>query len=122
MIRDNDGKPIAKGTVFMEKVTDATFDQEVLQADGLVVVDFGATWCGPCKKLDPMLEELSTEYEGQGVKVRKVDVGESPQTAQRYRVLSVPRVLFFRGGEVREQITGLVPKDKLKEHFDANLA
>lgn len=105
----------------MEKVTDATFDAEVTQADGLVVVDFGATWCGPCKKLDPILEEMAGEYEGR-VKIRKVDVGEAPGVAQRFRVLSVPRVLFFKNGEVREQITGLVPKSKLVERFDEHLA
>ena len=104
----------------MEKVTDATFEQEVMQAEGLVVVDFGATWCGPCKKLDPILEEMMSEYEGR-VKIRKVDVGEAPGIAQRYKVLSVPRVLFFRNGEVREQITGLVPKSKLVERFDEHL-
>lgn len=105
----------------MEKVNDATFQQEVLQGDGLVVVDFGATWCGPCKKLDPILEELAGEYEGR-VKVRKVDVGEAPAIAQQYKVLSVPRVLFFRDGMVREQITGLVSKAKLQERFDEHLA
>ncbi len=104
----------------MEKVNDSTFEQEVMQADGLVVVDFGATWCGPCKKLDPMLEEMAVEYEGR-VKVRKVDVGEAPGIAQRYKVLSVPRVLFFKGGEVRDQITGLVAKSKLVEKFDEHL-
>ncbi|MBS1261458.1 MAG: Thioredoxin 1 [Calditrichaeota bacterium] len=103
----------------MEKVTDATWDAEVLQADQPVVVDFGATWCGPCKKLDPLIEQLEQEYAGR-VKVRKVDVGEAPQVAQRYRVLSVPRVLFFKGGEVRDQVNGLLSKDKLAERF-ANL-
>jgi len=85
------------------------------------VVDFGATWCGPCKKLDPILEQMAGEYEGR-VKIRKVDVGEAPGIAQKYKVLSVPRVLFFRGGMVTQQITGLVPKSKLTEHFDEQLA
>jgi thioredoxin len=101
----------------MEKVTDANWEQDVLQASEPVVVDFGATWCGPCKKLDPIMEQLATEYDGR-VKVRKVDVGEAPGVAQRYKVLSVPRVLFFKGGEVREQVNGLMAKDKLSEKFD----
>ncbi len=104
----------------MEKVHNGNFDEEVLNAEGLVVVDFGATWCGPCKKLDPILEEMCGEYEGR-VKIRKVDVGEAPQIAQRYRVLSVPQVLFFRGGRVVEQVTGLVAKPKLAEKFDQHL-
>ncbi|MBD3165800.1 thiol reductase thioredoxin, partial [bacterium] len=77
----------------MVKVTDADFENEVLKAEGLVVVDFGATWCGPCKKLDPMLEELSQTYDGKA-KVRKVDVGEAPGLAQQFRVMSVPQVFF----------------------------
>jgi len=101
----------------MEKVTDANWEQGVLQASEPVVVDFGATWCGPCKKLDPIMEQLAVEYDGR-VKVRKVDVGEAPGVAQRYKVLSVPRVLFFKGGEVCEQVNGLLPKDKLAEKFD----
>lgn len=101
----------------MDKVTDANWEQDVLQASGPVVVDFGATWCGPCKKLDPIMEQLAAEYEGK-VKVRKVDVGEAPGIAQKYKVLSVPRVLFFKDGEVREQVTGLLPKDRLVEKFD----
>jgi len=104
----------------MHKVNDATFDQEVTNANGLVIVDFGATWCGPCKKLDPILEELAVEYEGK-LTVRKVDVGEAPAIAQKFKVLSVPRVLFFRDGMVREQITGLVSKQKLVERFDEHL-
>jgi thioredoxin 1 len=104
----------------MEKVNDQNFEQEVMQADGLVVVDFGATWCGPCKKLDPMLEELGEEY-GDKVKVRKLDVGESPATAQKFQVLSVPRVFFIKDGMVREQITGLVSKQRLIESFDEHL-
>jgi thioredoxin 1 len=92
----------------------------VTNANGLVIVDFGATWCGPCKKLDPMLEELAQVY-GDRVKVRKLDVGEAPATAQKYKVLSVPRVLFFRDGMVREQITGLVSKQRLIERFEEHL-
>jgi thioredoxin 1 len=104
----------------MEMVNDSTFNDEVLQAEGLVVVDFGATWCGPCKKIEPILDEMTGEYEGR-VKIRKVDVGVSPSIAQQYKVLSVPRVLFFKNGEVRDQITGLVPKNVLVEKFEEHL-
>lgn len=105
----------------MITVNDKDFEQEVLQAEGLVVVDFGATWCGPCKKLEPILDELAGEYDGK-LKIRKVDVGIAPSVAQKYRVLSVPRVLFFKDGQVRDQITGLVPKAKLAEKFEEHLA
>lgn len=105
----------------MIQLDDSSFEQEVLQAEGLVVIDFGATWCGPCKKLDPIMEELSGVYEGKA-KVRKVDVGVARQVAQKYRVLSVPQVLFFKDGNVVEQITGLVPRAKLVESFDKHLA
>ncbi len=104
----------------MEKVSDATFDQEVTSAEGLIVVDFGADWCSPCKKLDPIMEELAGEYKGR-VKVRKLDVSESPQVAQRFRVLSVPQVLFFQDGRVVEQVTGVMPKGQLVEKFDLHL-
>ncbi len=104
----------------MEKVTDATFESEVLQADGLVAIDFGATWCGPCKKLDPIMEELSQEYDGR-VKIRKVDVGESPGIAQKYKVLSVPQVIFFKGGQVLEGIVGFVPKNKIVEKLEKHI-
>lgn len=101
----------------MEKVTDANWEQDVLQSDIPVAIDFGATWCGPCKKLDPIMEQLAVEYDGR-VKIRKVDVGEAPQVAQRYKVLSVPRVLFFKNGEVHDQVNGLLAKDKLAEKLD----
>ena len=89
----------------MLRLSDENFEQEVLKHDGLVVVDFGATWCGPCKKLDPIMEELAGEYEGKA-KVCSVDVGVAPKTAQEYRVLSVPQVLFFKEGQVIKGIVG----------------
>ena len=104
----------------MIPVNDAGFEQEVLKAEGLIVLDFGATWCGPCKKLDPIMEELAQLYDGRA-KIRKVDVGIAPGIAQKYRVLSVPQVLFFKNGNVVEQIIGLVPKTKLVESFEKHL-
>lgn len=104
----------------MIDVNDSNFEQEVLEAEGLVVLDFGATWCGPCKKLDPIMEDLSSEFDGKA-KFGKVDVGVAPGVAQKYRVLSVPQVLFFRDGNVVQQITGLVPKSKLVNKLNEHL-
>lgn len=104
----------------MEKVNDSTFEQEVLQSDALVAVDFGATWCGPCKKLDPIMEELVHEYNGK-VKIRKVDVGEAPGVAQKFRVLSVPQVLFFKDGQVVDTIVGLVAKSAIIAKLEKNM-
>ena len=96
----------------IRELTEAEFDLEVLKADEPVLVDFGAEWCGPCKKLAPIVEELATEMNGT-LKVFAVDVGVQPGIATRYGVLSVPTVLLFRGGELRERIVGLTSKDKL---------
>ncbi|RJP78064.1 MAG: thioredoxin [Candidatus Zixiibacteriota bacterium] len=101
-------------------INDTQFEAEVLNSDRLTVVDFGATWCGPCKKLHPIMGELAEEYSSQA-KILEVDVGISPQAAQSYAVISVPQVLFFRGGKVIDRIVGLVPKTKLKEKIDQHL-
>ena len=101
------------------KIGDEQFDQEVLASDRLVVLDFGATWCGPCKKLHPIMEELSVEL-GSTVKVLYIDVGESPKIAQANAVISVPQVLFFKDGKLVDRIVGLVPKAKLKEKIEAH--
>jgi thioredoxin 1 len=91
---------------------DANFESEVLNSDLPVLVDFTATWCGPCKALAPIVEKLADEYEGK-IKVGKLDVDEAKQTAQKYGVTSVPRVLVFRGGQKTNQHVGLTNKDKL---------
>jgi thioredoxin 1 len=102
------------------KISDEQFDLEVVQSEKPAVVDFGATWCGPCKKLHPIMAELSEEM-GDRVKIVEVDVGDSPQTAQKYAVLSVPQVLIFKHGEVVERIVGALPKPKLKEKIELHL-
>jgi thioredoxin 1 len=99
------------------KLSEAQFDQEVLQSDRLVLIDFGATWCGPCKKLHPIMDELASEM-GSAVKIFYVDVAESPKIAQNFGVISVPQVVFFQGGKVVDKIVGLVPKPKIKEKIE----
>jgi len=102
------------------KITDAQFESEVVNSDRLVVIDFGATWCGPCKKLHPVMDELAAEYQQQ-VNILEVDVGDSPGIAQDHAVISVPQVLFFKGGKLLDRIVGLVPKAKIKEKIDQHL-
>ena len=86
-------------------VTDATFEQEIEKHDGLAVVDFWATWCGPCRIISPILDQLSAEYEGR-VKVSKMDVDANIKTASRFNVRSIPMLLFFKGGKLVDQIVG----------------
>ena len=97
-------------------VNDQNFQQEVLQSDRPVMVDFSASWCGPCKLLAPVVEELAETYDGK-LKVAKIDVEEAQQTALQYGVLSVPTLLFLKGGEVAEQIVGNVARQKIEEHI-----
>lgn len=101
------------------KITDENFDQEVLKAEQLVLVDFYADWCGPCKMFAPIIEELAIEYEGIA-KVGKLNVDDSPSTSAKYRVMSIPTIIFFKGGEAIHTIVGSVPKEQLKEILDQN--
>ena len=100
-------------------VTDDTFELEIEKHAGLVVVDFWATWCGPCRMIAPILEQLATEYAGK-VKVAKLDVDTNIRTATRFNVRSIPLLLFFKDGKVIDQIVGAVPKlhieTKLNQH------
>jgi thioredoxin 1 len=91
------------------EVTDRTFAQEVLQSTPPVLVDVWADWCGPCKAIAPIVEELAREYEGR-LKVMKLDVDENPRTASTYQVQSIPTVLVFKDGRLAERIVGAVPK------------
>ena len=106
-------------------VTDANFEQEVEKHDGLAIVDFWATWCGPCRMIAPILEQISTEYEGK-VKVTKLDVDSNVKSGSRFNVRSIPTLLFFKDGKVVDQIIGAVPKPqieaKLKQHMAAAAA
>lgn len=108
--------------VFMSEVilTDANFEQEVLQAQGPVLVDFWATWCGPCRMLAPVVEEIAKEYEGR-VKVCKLDVDQGMNASAKYRISTVPTLIFFKNGEVVAQAVGLQSKAALVEKLNALL-
>ena len=96
---------------------DSNFESEVVQETRPVLVDFSAKWCGPCKKLDPIVHEIAGEYKGR-LKVVKVDVDKAPATAAKFAVMSVPTLLLFREGKVRDQVTGLMPKRAIVERVD----
>jgi thioredoxin 1 len=102
-------------------VGDADWTTEVLQADDLVLVDFWAEWCPPCRKLAPVIDALADEYKGR-VKVVKLNVDESPEVASRYAIFSIPTLLLFRGGQVVEQHVGFRPKAELKAVLDSHQA
>lgn len=94
------------------QLNDKNFDAEVLRSEQPVLVDFGATWCGPCKALAPIVDKIADENVGK-LRVAKVDIDESPGVAQRYGIRSAPTVLLFRGGEKKAQHVGLTTKEKL---------
>ena len=100
-------------------ITEQNFD-EVLANNAVVMIDFGATWCGPCKALAPIVEEIAKEYEGRCA-IGKADVEECPAIAARYRIRNVPTVLFFKNGETRDKSVGLVQKSTLTDKIDALL-
>ena len=102
----------------VQTLTNANFEAEVLKNPGTVLVDFTATWCGPCKQLAPIVEDIAKDYAGKGVKVGKVDVDENQDLAAQYGVMSVPTLFFFKAGQVRDQYKGLLPKAKLAEKLN----
>lgn len=101
-------------------VTTATFESEVLKSDKPVLVDFFATWCGPCKMLAPVIDELAAEYEGKA-KVAKLDTDESGEVAAQYGIMGVPTVMIFKNGQKVDEQVGYVPKAALKRKLDAHL-
>ena len=101
----------------LHEADDSNFETVVLKAQGAVLVDFSATWCGPCKKLEPVVHEIASEFDGR-VKVVKVDVDHAPATAAKFGVLSVPTLLFFRDGAVKDQSIGVLSKKALADRIE----
>jgi thioredoxin 1 len=102
-------------------VTDATWESEIEKHQGLAVVDFWAEWCGPCRMIGPIIDQLATEYVGKA-KVAKMDVDTNMRTATRFNVRSIPMVLFFKDGKVVDQVIGAVPKPMLEQKFKQHAA
>lgn len=101
--------------------TDDSFEDDVIKSDKPVLVDFWAEWCGPCRMVGPIVDELAGEYEGQA-KIGKVDVDNNPEISSKYGIRSIPSLLIFKNGEVVDQIVGAVPKTQLKKQLEAQLA
>lgn len=101
------------------ELTDANFQTEVLDSDTLTVVDFWAEWCGPCRAIGPVIEELAKEYEGK-VKVGKVNVDNNPQISTNYGITSIPAILFLKNGEVVDKLVGAQPKSNFVKKIEAH--
>jgi thioredoxin 1 len=100
--------------------TDSNFKKEVLESSLPVLVDFWATWCGPCKMIAPLVEECAREYKDK-VKVGKLDVDSNPRTATTYGIMSIPTLVFFKGGKIMDQIVGVLNKAELKKKIEETI-
>ena len=103
----------------VKEFTDTSFSAEVIESSEPVLVDFWAPWCGPCRHIAPMIEELSAENTG-SVKIGKLNIDDNPQAAQKYGVSSIPTLMLFKGGEVVERFVGVQPKARLQEALDSH--
>ncbi len=104
----------------VNEIMDSVFDAEVLESEIPVLVDFWAPWCGPCKALTPVIEEISEAYKGK-VKVSKINVDENPETTMKFRIRSIPTLIAFKDGEVSDQIVGAVAKSEIEKILDKTL-
>ncbi|GAA0875721.1 thioredoxin [Wandonia haliotis] len=102
------------------EITDTNFEEVVMKSDKPVVVDFWAAWCGPCRMIGPVIEEMSGEYEGRAL-IGKVDVDQNPEVSAKFGVRNIPTVLFIKNGEVVDKSVGAVPKNQLTSKLDAIL-
>lgn len=102
----------------IKEFTDANFNEEVMQAKGIVLVDVFANWCGPCKIMSPVIDEIAMEYKDK-IKIGKLDVDKSPNTPTKYNILSVPTLLFFKDGQLVDQQIGLISKQALQKKLAA---
>lgn len=103
------------------KVDQSTWEEQVIKAPGLVMVDFWAVWCGPCQMVAPIVDELASEYAGK-LRVLKLNTDENPEVASRYQIMSIPTILFFKNGQPVEKLVGARPKRQFKEVIDNLLA
>ena len=102
------------------EITDANFQQEVINSEVPVLIDFWAIWCGPCKMIAPFVEEIAKDYDGK-IKVGKLDVDSNPQVSMNYGIRSIPTLLIFKGGKVVDQIIGAVPKNMITSKLEMQL-
>ena len=114
-------KRYVKHTIMAKAYTDSNFQNEVLSSDKLTVVDFWAEWCGPCRAIGPVIDELSKEYDGK-VNVGKVNVDENPQISMNYGITSIPAILFIKGGQVVDKLVGAQPKSNFVKKIEAHLS
>lgn len=108
-------------TYKISHITDGTFDEEVLKDEVPVLADFWAQWCGPCRTIAPVLEEIAQEYDGQ-LKIAKINVDENPETPARFGIQGIPTLILFKDGEPVERLVGAMPKDRLLSHIRPHLS